>query len=189
MLTFLKLKSLIKEGGEQLNARDELYNALQEKTGIIQKYLLKMGANVNDAEDIVQEALYKLMLYIDSIDPKKAYSWLFRVALNHYYDLCRKQKKEIHTTFENLEFVDDSFLPEDFVRQGEMRSEIEQVLDQLPPLQKQLLLMKYEMELSYAEISEMLDLNLGTLKTYLFRARKAFKEQYEKEMARHERFS
>lgn len=172
-----------------MNPQEELMAALHGKTDIIFKYLVKIGASKSDAEDAVQEAVYRLMLYIDSVDGTKAYSWLFRVAVNHYYDLCRKQKKEIHTTFENLEFVDDSFLPEDFVRQGEMRSEIEQVLDQLPPLQKQLLLMKYEMGLSYAEISEMLDLNLGTLKTYLFRARKAFKEQYEKEMARHERFS
>lgn len=172
-----------------MNPREELMAALHGKTDIIFKYLVKIGASKSDAEDTVQEAVYRLMLYIDTVDAAKAYSWLFRVAVNHYYDLCRKQKKEIHTTFENLEFVDDSFLPEDFVRQGEMRSEIEQVLDQLPPLQKQLLLMKYEMELSYAEISEMLDLNSGTLKTYLFRARKAFKEQYEKEMARHEKFS
>ncbi|CEG21406.1 ECF RNA polymerase sigma factor SigW [Planococcus massiliensis] len=172
-----------------MNPREELMAALHGKTDIIFKYLMKIGASKSDAEDTVQEAVYRLMLYIDSVDEAKAYSWLFRVAVNHYYDLCRKQKKEIHTTFDNLEFVDDSFLPEDFVRQGEMRSEIEQVLDQLPPLQKQLLLMKYEMDLSYAEISEMLDLNVGTLKTYLFRARRAFKEQYEKEMARHERFS
>lgn len=170
-----------------MDSREELAAALQGKTDIIFKYLVKIGASKSDAEDTIQEAVYRLMLYIDSVDAAKAYSWLFRVAVNHYYDLCRKQKKEIHTTFEKLEFADDSFLPEDFVRQGEMRSEIARVLDQLAPLQKQLLLMKYEMELSYAEISEMLDLNLGTLKTYLFRARKAFKEHYEKEMAKHEK--
>lgn len=170
-----------------MNSQEELYSAIQEKTVIIFKYLVKSGASKNDAEDIVQEALYKLMLYIDSIDPNKAYSWLFRVAINQYYDLYRKQKKEIHTTFENLEFVDESFLPEDYVRQGEMRKEIEFVLDQLPPLQKQLLLLKYEMELSYAEIAAILDLNAGTLKTYLFRARKAFKELYIKELDKHGR--
>lgn len=170
-----------------MNSQEELYYALNEKTDIIFKYLIKIGASTGDAEDIVQEALYKLLLYIDSIDATKAYSWLFKVAINHYYDLCRKQKKEIHTSFENLEFVDESFLPEDFVRQGEMRQEIEFVLNQLPPLHKQLLLLKYEMELSYADIAALLNLNNGTLKTYLFRARKAFKELYEKELDRHDR--
>lgn len=170
-----------------MSSQEELYQALNERTDVIFKYLIKIGASTGDAEDIVQEALYKLLLYIDSIDATKAYSWLFKVAINHYYDLCRKQKKEIHTSFENLEFVDESFLPEDFVRQGEMRQEIEFVLNQLPPLHKQLLLLKYEMELSYADIAVLLNLNNGTLKTYLFRARKAFKELYEKELDRHDR--
>lgn len=170
-----------------MNSQEELYQALNEKTDIIFKYLIKIGASTKDAEDIVQEALYKLLLYIDSIDATKAYSWLFKVAINQYYDLCRKQKKEIHTSFKNLEFVDESFLPEDFVRQGEMRQEIEFVLNQLPPLHKQLLLLKYEMELSYADIAALLNLNNGTLKTYLFRARKAFKELYEKEFDWHDR--
>lgn len=164
-----------------MNAQEELYNALREKTGIIYKYLVKIGASAGDAEDIVQEALYKLMLYIDSVDPKKAYSWLFRVAVNHYNDLCRKQKKEIQSSFETLELLDESFSPENFVEQSEMRNDINNVLNQLSPLQKQLLLLKYEMDLSYAEIAELLDLNPGTLKTYLFRARTAFKELYRKE--------
>lgn len=170
-----------------MNPQEELYIALQEKTGIIFKYLLKMGASVRDAEDIVQEALYKFLLYIDSVDPTKAYSWLFRVSINQYYDLCRKQKKEIHASFNNLEFVDESFLPEDFIQQNEMKKEIQLVLDQLPTLQKQLLLLKYEMELSYAEMAELLDINTGTLKTYLFRARKTFKELYRKEQEKYGR--
>jgi RNA polymerase sigma-70 factor (ECF subfamily) len=170
-----------------LNPQEELYIALQEKTGIIFKYLLKIGAGTRDAEDIVQEALYKFMLYIDSVDPQKAYSWLFRVSINQYYDLCRKQKKEMHASFDNLEFVDESFLPEDFIQQNEMKKEIQVVLDQLPTLQKQLLLLKYEMELSYAEMAELLDLNTGTIKTYLFRARKTFKELYRKEQEKYDR--
>ena len=170
-----------------MNPQEELYIALQEKTGIIFKYLLKMGASVRDAEDIVQEALYKFMLYIDSVDPTKAYSWLFRVSINQYYDLCRKQKKEMHASFDNLEFVDETFLPEDFIQQNEMKKEIQVVLDQLPTLQKQLLLLKYEMELSYAEMAELLDLNTGTIKTYLFRARKTFKELYRKEQEKYDR--
>jgi RNA polymerase sigma-70 factor (ECF subfamily) len=43
------------------------------------------------------------------------------------------------------------------------------------------LLLKYELELSYEEIAEMLDLKAGTLKTYLYRAREAFKESFRKE--------
>lgn len=170
-----------------MKKQEELYLALQEKTAIIFKYLIKNGANPRDAEDIIQEALYKFILYIDSVDPNKAYSWLFRVAINQYYDLCRKQQKEVNVPFEGFEFVDDSLLPEDYVQQTEMKKEIHNILNRLPPLQKQLLLLKYMLGLSYKEIAEMLDLNPGTLKTYLFRARKAFKELYGKEQTKHDR--
>lgn len=170
-----------------MSRQEEIYLVLQEKAEIIFKYLIKNGANPRDAEDIIQEALYKFIIYIDSVDPKKAYSWLFRVAINEYYDLCRKQQKEVHVPFEGFEFVDDSFLPEDYVQQTEMNKEIHSILNRLPPLHKQLLLLKYMLGLSYKEIAEMLDLNPGTLKTYLFRARQSFKKLYEKEKKLYER--
>jgi RNA polymerase sigma-70 factor (ECF subfamily) len=159
---------------------------LQDKTAIIYKYLIKIGADSRDAEDIIQEALYKFILYMDSVDSKKAFSWIFRVAINQYYDLCRKQQKQVAVSFENFEFVDESPLPEEYVQHHEMKKEIQVILEQLTPLHKQLLLLKYELELSYEEIAEMLDLNLGTLKTYLFRARKSFKEVYRREQIKHD---
>lgn len=73
------MKSYKWEGGELLKQKEELYKVLQEKTGIIYKYLIKNGANLRDAEDVIQEALYKFLLYIDSVDPDKSFSWLFRV--------------------------------------------------------------------------------------------------------------
>jgi RNA polymerase sigma factor (sigma-70 family) len=61
----------------------------------IYKYLVKIGADSSDAEDIVQETVYKFFLNIESIDPKKASSWLFRVAVNQYYDICRRRKRQV----------------------------------------------------------------------------------------------
>jgi DNA-directed RNA polymerase specialized sigma24 family protein len=83
------------KGGELLKLNADLQEVLQEKTEIIFKYLMKIGADSRDAEDILQEALYKFVLYMDSIDSEKAYSWIFRVSLNKYYDLCRERKKKL----------------------------------------------------------------------------------------------
>jgi RNA polymerase sigma-70 factor (ECF subfamily) len=106
---------------------------LEEKTEIIFKYLIKIGASPLEAEDIIQDACYKLLLYMDSIDPNKAYSWLFRVAINQYYDYCRKGKRQIYVALEQIEFVDDSPLPEDLVENEELKHEIQLVLNQLSP--------------------------------------------------------
>ncbi|WP_226526906.1 RNA polymerase sigma factor [Metabacillus niabensis] len=164
----------------------DLHKLLRNKSDIIFKYLIKIGANPRDAEDIVQDALYKFLLYMDSVDANKVFSWLFRVAINRYYDLCRKQKKQIQISLENYELVDEASLPEDYIDNKELRNDIQIILGQLKPLYKQLLVMKYDLELSYEEIAEMLDLNPGTLKTYLYRAREAFKEVYRRELEKYE---
>jgi len=164
----------------------DLHKLLGSKSDIIFKYLIKIGANPRDAEDIVQDALYKFLLYMDSIDSSKVFSWLFRVAINRYYDLCRKQKKQIQISFDNYELVDEATLPEEYIHNKELRNDIQIILDQLKPLYKQLLVMKYDMELSYEEIAEMLGLNPGTLKTYLYRARETFKDLYRRELEKDE---
>lgn len=159
---------------------------LQQKAQFIKRYLMKLGALPQDAEDIAQESIYKLYLYIDSVDSDKVSSWLFRVAINHYYDLCRKQKKEVMVTTDKLTVIDGDPLPEDRYHTYEQRLEIDKVLNQLKPVYKNLLLLKYDLELSYEEICELLDMKLGTLKTYLYRARERFKVVYESEVVKNE---
>lgn len=57
---------------------------LNEILKFVYSYLLKMGASKEDAEDIVQDTAYKFLQYIDSVTNTQ--SWLFRVAVNQYYD-------------------------------------------------------------------------------------------------------
>lgn len=157
-----------------------LQQLIGEKVHVIKRYLIKIGANPLDAEDIIQESLYKWLLYIDSIEPEKISSWLFRVALNKYYDLCRKQNRNVTVSIRNQVFIDNQPLPEEHFDHIENREEINATLNQMKPLYKHLLVLKYEMDLSYEEICQLLDMKLGTLKTYIFRARKQFKRTYEK---------
>jgi RNA polymerase sigma factor (sigma-70 family) len=168
------------KGGRAVNS-NEMQPLIQEKLKMIFKYLIKIGAEPTDAEDIVQETVYKFFLNIEVIEPKKASSWLFRVAVNHYFDICRKRKREILITVDDSDFKDESILPEEVVLHKENNKEIERVLNQMKPLYKNLLILKYSVGLSYQEIAETLDIKIGTLKTYLFRARENFKLLYGRE--------
>jgi RNA polymerase sigma-70 factor, ECF subfamily len=159
----------------------EIQPLLEEKMKIIYKYLVKVGADQRDAEDIVQETIYKFCLNIETIDPSKASSWLFRVAVNQYFDICRRRKKHTFTSFDEAVLKDGSLLPEEFVLSKENEQEIEHVMNQMKPIYKNLLVLKYSMGLSYEEIADSLDIKMGTLKTYLFRARENFKLIYGRE--------
>jgi RNA polymerase sigma factor (sigma-70 family) len=154
----------------------QLHQILQPKMLEIQKYLIRLGASAADAEDIVQDTVYKALLYIDSIDENKFSAWLYKVAINRYYDLCRRSKRIVIP----IDYVDvpDMELPEDHVLLKEKREDIERALDELLPLHKQLIIMKYELELSYQEIAELLGITTDTVKSALFRARKQFQKKY-----------
>lgn len=154
----------------------QLHQILQPKMLEIKKYLIRLGAPAADAEDIVQDTVYKALLYIDSIDEHKFSAWLYKVAINRYYDLCRRSKR-IVIPIDNVD-VPDTELPEDHLLLKEKREDIERVLAQLLPLHKQLIIMKYELELSYKEIAELLGIKTDTVKSALFRARKQFQKKY-----------
>lgn len=157
-----------------------LYELLQPKLNEIRKYLIRLGASPSDAEDLVQEAVYKAFLYIDSIDDDKFSAWLYKVAINQYYDLCRR-KKWITVPIDTMD-IPDSELPEDSLLLQEKKEEVEAVLSQLIPLHKQLLIMKYEMELPYKEIAKLLGMRMEHVKAALYQARQQFKKRYGSEV-------
>lgn len=158
----------------------QICELLQPKLNEIRHYLIRLGASPSDAEDILQETMYKAFLYIDSIENGKFGAWLYKVAINRYYDLCRR-KKWIIIPIDTME-LPDSKLPEDSLLQQEKKEEVEAVLSQLAPLHKQLLIMKYEMELPYKEIAKLLGMRMEHVKAALYQARQEFKKRYGSEV-------
>lgn len=159
---------------------NELINEMfEKKMNLIYKYLIKLGCSEANAEDIVQDTFYKALKYIDGIQTEKLSSWLFKVAINKYYDLCRKNNRHIQLSLHEdifKESLREDRLVEDFILDSEKKEEILKCLNSISEVQKNLLLFKYDMGLSYKEIAEILDVNENTVKTYLFRAREQFKK-------------
>ena len=161
---------------------NELINEMfQKKMKLIHKYLIKLGCSQDNAEDIVQDTFYKALKYIDGIQAYKLSSWLFRVAINKYYDLCRKNSRNMQMSIDEeifKESLTDNMLVEDFILNIEKKEEILKILNSISDIHKNLLFFKYEMGLSYKEIAELLDINENTVKTYLFRSREQFKKNW-----------
>ncbi len=163
---------------------DDLITSLyKEKAGIIKKFLIKNGCSLLDAEDIVQGTFVKAIQYMVELHEKNISAWLFKVALHAYYDLCRKNKRHPSCSIEEqtqfFKGLADELDGEKMLLSKERVKEIAQVVNKLNPNQQNLLILKYEMELSYKEIAELTDTDEKTIKTYLYRARLAFKKKWE----------
>ncbi|KJS79987.1 MAG: RNA polymerase subunit sigma-24 [Peptococcaceae bacterium BICA1-8] len=160
--------------------RDEtLEQLLLEEAKLVFKHLIKMGASKEDTEDIIQETLYRTIKNIDGIDRDKMRAWLFKVAINSYYNLYNKEKRSIISVsdLQNLIVLTES--TEDYIITEEKRRAIQRALDLLKPSYRELLIFKYVTELSYKDIASILEMKEEKIKVYLYRARNKFKEIWE----------
>ncbi len=137
------------------------------------------------AEDLAQEAFIRAFNAIGSYKPKyKFSSWIFKIANNHTIDHLRKRKLETvsidgspHARNEDEEaqtrlvVESQEEAPDQFVEARELGGQIEEAIGHLRPEYQTAVLLRHVEGYTYDEIAEIMDLPLGTVKTYLHRAR------------------
>lgn len=158
-----------------------LLEIYKKQAKMIYFYLKKNGCSHEDAEDIVQESYTKFIAYSNAVSSHKALSYIFTISMNEFKKLLRKQGKEQFISIDNNNFWDNFANEQDTelsVLTNEINHEISFVLDRIQEIFKQLLLLKYELELSYKEIALLLGMKEETVRTYLFRARKEFQKKW-----------
>ena len=147
--------------------------------------LYRMVRDRELAEDLSQETFVKALNAIESYRPEyKFSSWLFKIANNAAIDHLRRRELDTlslegspHAVTPDameataLQIGDRAENPLDIVEAKELGGEIERVIAQLRPEYRACILLRHVDGRAYEEIAEMLDLPLGTVKTYIHRAR------------------
>lgn len=161
-----------------VNAFEQIVLAHQKN---IYNLALKMVGNPDDAFDISQDAFLRAYNSLSSFHGESKLSvWLYRLTSNLCIDFLRKKKRrnEVSLTVsddedeEILQIPDERFSPEVEVERVEQKEAIRAGLEQLPDNDRQILVLRELNGLSYEEIAEVLQIELGTVKSKLFRARK-----------------
>ncbi len=138
--------------------------------------------NSQDAEDVVQDAFVKVWKSLKSFRHDSRFrTWLYRIVMNLCYNQLPKLRKDINTLDPDsihLELMDTNLNMDPVIRlEGkETLTFIQQQIKSLPDQYRIMLLLRYQQGCSYAEISEILDVPLGTVKTGIFRARERLKD-------------
>ena len=144
--------------------------------------LLKMVNNNDDAEDLTLEAFGKAFNRLQQYTPNFAFStWLFKIATNNCIDFLRKKKKNVMSVDNRIpnndgddfmfEIKSEGMTPEQLAMNDQKIQLMRQYVKKLKPRYEILVEMRYFKEMSYDEISDELNLPLGTVKAQLFRAR------------------
>jgi RNA polymerase sigma-70 factor (ECF subfamily) len=131
-----------------------------------------------EAEDVTQEVLVKLWQYRENIDPKRMTPWVMRVTKNAVLDVMRRRRTRSAVIADGVELeVAANYVAavpntETVVEQREFRDALESALATLEEPYRSIVVMREIQDMKYAEIVEVIDLPLNTVKVYLHRGRK-----------------
>lgn len=148
----------------------------------IHRHLLNLTGSREEARELAQEVFLKAWQALpstESLDHVKA--WLHRIASNLAFDLLRRRKV---VSFEAIGDEGDAASadegPEKRLQTKQALARLHAALEALPAELREVILLREVEGLHYDEISTALDINIGTVKSRLARARAVLSERYER---------
>lgn len=179
------VKSRIKQvrKGDQ-NAFGEIVELYKDK---VFQLCFRMLGNSHEAEDISQEAFMRAYINIERYNIDRKFStWLYRIATNLCIDRIRKKKPDYYLDAEVAgtegltlysQIPASQLAPDEEVSKIELQEIIQNEILKLPEKYRAVIVLKYIEELPLLEISKILDLPIGTIKTRIHRGREALRKQ------------
>ena len=177
----------IKENLSEESIMNELLNNVyDEYNRYIYHLCLKLTRNQNEAEDLMQEVWVKVVRYEQSVaevDHVKA--WLTTITMNTFRDRYRKNVRRSKYMMSQPEQLDVPILDlvpnqdvstEEMIEKTEITKMVQEKMGQLDSIYQKTLWFFYVDQLSLAEISELMKVSIGTVKSRLFRAKARLKE-------------
>lgn len=140
-------------------------------------YIRKTGIKNSDCEDIMQEVMIKVFDALDKYNPKYSFNtWIYTIAKNHCLNIHKKRKLEtIDVDTEAISKPIDQ--PDTKLLNKELFAEIDKYFESLNEQDGQIAFFCFYEAMKYKEISQLLDVPIGTIKFTVHKIRKELKNQ------------
>lgn len=143
-------------------------------------YLRHLMGGYDEAEDLLQNVFVKVYEHLAEFDRERKFSsWIYRIAHNEAVNYLKKRSRryliawdDIVSSKDKLETADGKDTPEETWVRGELRSEVRTALDRLPKKYQEVIILRFYLDKSYAEIAQIIDRPENTVATLLNRAKK-----------------
>jgi len=181
--------SFEKQGNEKelvasiLNGNQQAFvNVIHATENLVAQIACKMIPDAEDRKDVVQDVYMKAFHHLGNFQFKaKLSTWIAQIAYNTCLHYLRKKKPSLlHDLQQGDEQEEQAATPtgpEALLFQQELTATLTAAIEQLPPVYKTIITLYHNQDLSYEEIAAITQLPQGTLKSYLFRARKILKDK------------
>jgi len=163
--------------------------AFEVLVNLNQRYVYNLAFRVlndeQEARDVSQEAFVRAWLALNGFRGQSQFrSWLFRIVTNLCYNRLPGLRRQLSALGDDCltELPSDPLQepgPHRQVEMQEQRTFLHQKIEALPESLRMLIVLRYQEELSYEEMAQVLNLPLGTIKTGLFRAKERLREGFQ----------
>src|SRR6056297_3118542 len=166
---------------------EEAYEELiEDYGGLIYKVLNGYFKDKNKIDDLFQDIFIKIYKNIESFrEESKLSVWIYRIAMNTVKNHFRlKYNKDVYELDENYQIEFNHNLNKN-LQNEDTKKLLDKYIDQLPSNWQTVINLYYFNSFSYKEISKITGFPMGTIKTYLYRAKKKLSEllrKHEKEL-------
>jgi RNA polymerase sigma factor (sigma-70 family) len=162
----------------QLGEREAFDELIRRWHEPLWKYARRLTGDDDAAAETVQEAWLRVLRGIARLrDPARLRAWLFGIARRVVMDRLRERYSEpAMVAIDDVDVAGAEDAPDPAVDVETLHEE----LNQLPLLEREVLVLFYLRELTLAELAEVLGVPVGTIKSRLFRARHSLRRQLEK---------
>ena len=151
-----------------------LINRHKEK---VRNIIFMTLSEIDAIDDIAQEVFITVFKNLKNFRYESQFTtWLYRITINKCKDYLRK--KRVRKIFSNVD-EDYDYRTEEIDENNDVRMIVRNAIDELPDKLRIPMILRDIEGLSYQEISETLELDLGTVKSRIFRAREALRKNLE----------
>lgn len=167
------------------NGDMEAFNCLVERwQQRIHRFAYRYFSSHDEAMEITQKTFIRAYKKLDTLDDaEKFQAWIFRIANNLCIDETKRAGRRRSTSMEALSdhpvANNDASNPESKVQQRQLGSILQLALNQLPPEQRIVVIMKEFEELKFREIAEILDIPENTAKSRMYYGLKTLRKLFE----------
>jgi RNA polymerase sigma-70 factor (ECF subfamily) len=161
----------------QIGDKDALSGLIERYQAPLRYFISRLSANPETAEDIFQDTWLTVIRRIYSLKKTDAFStWLYRIARNKVYQRFRRKRKLFELN-ENIAVPNDT---ENDAFSAEDAAKIHRCLKELLPEYREVLMLRFLEQMSYEQISQVINCKLGTVKSRIHYAKLALKKEMEK---------
>jgi len=172
----------------QLDKRKQFEVEAMPHMDALYRTALRMTKNQSDAEDLVQETMVKAYRFWDKFEPgSNCRAWLFKIMTNIFINEYRSKSRTPVSV--NMDDIDDNFLygqlaakspdknPEEQLFAKIFDDDVKKAIEELPDDFRLVVVLSFLEDFSYQEIADIVDLQLGTVKSRLHRGRKLLQKK------------